>query len=375
MANIDSLDEIKRLDADNLLQNIQEFPEQVERCWSEWSQLALPARFIQAKSVLICGMGGSAINGEIAASLAQGAKIPIISWRDYRLPGWVNKDTLVIISSYSGNTEEPLNALKYAASKTDKIISFSSGGELESLSRKYKTFHYKINYGAQPRAAFGYLFMTIIAIFKKLDLLELSDEDVKEALVLLKGLQKKIDANIPTGYNNAKLLAKKIEGFIPVVYGSGILAGVARRWKQDLNEDAKSASYFEVIPELNHNALAGFEFPKDLKSKIFVIVLQSKFDHPRNRLRGNITLQILQQRRIACDSVICEPSPTPLAEILQAVHLGDYVSYYLAILNDIEPNPIEIIKFLREKLAEKPVEEKWVLSRRLKAVKSWILAV
>lgn len=358
MASIDNIEEIKRLDADNLLQNIQEFPDQVERCWAEWQDLALPARFIQAKSILICGMGGSAINGEIAASLAESAKIPIISWRDYGLPGWVNKDTLVIISSYSGNTEEPLDALKRAASKTDKIISFSSGGELEVLSRKYKTFHYKINYGAQPRAAFGYLFMTIVAILKKLDLLEVSDEDVKEAIVLVRGLQKKIDANMPTGYNNAKLLAQKTEGFLPIIYGSGILAGVARRWKGDVNENAKAASYFEIIPELNHNALAGLQFPKDLQTKIFVIMLQSKFDRPRNRLRANITLQILQQRRIACDSMMFEPSPTPLAEILQAVHFGDYFSYYLAILNNVEPNPIEIIKFLREKLAEKPMEEK-----------------
>ena len=356
MANIDSIDEIKRLDEENILQNMQEFPEQIQRCWKDWQNIPFPTRFIQAKSILICGMGGSAIGAGLVAGLCPDAKIPIIIWRDYDIPGWVNKDTLVIASSYSGNTEETISSLRKASEKTDKIITLSTGGKIASLATNYRALHYKIDYGSQPRAALGYSFTSLLAIFSKLDLIEINDEDIREAIVLLRGLQKKIDAGVSSSYNNAKILAQKLEGFIPIVYGSGILSEVARRWKGQFNENSKTASYNEILPELNHNSLVGLEFPKDLRAKLFVIILQSKFDHPRNILRQNITLQILQKSRINCDSILMQPSPTSLSELLQTSYFGDYVSYYLAILNDIAPNPVEIISFLKDKLAEHSME-------------------
>lgn len=354
MANIDSLEFIKKLDQDDMLGHIQEFPQQCEKSWKDWQKIPLPARFIQAKSILICGMGGSAIGGGLAASLVSGSRVPIVLWRDYGIPGWVNKDTLVIAASYSGNTEETLNCLGKAALKTDKLVTISSGGELESLSRKYKSVHYKIGYDSQPRAALGFQLISIIAIFDKLDFIEISEEDFQEGLLLLKALQKKIDVNVPTPNNNAKLLAKKLAGKIPIIYGAGTLTEVARRWKGQFNENAKTASFFEILPEVNHNAMVGLEFPKELKNKIFTIILESKFDHPRNTLRENITVQILQRRRIPTEQVMMEPAPTSFSELLQIIHFGDYVSYYLAIINEVSPNPVDIIGFLKDKLAEKP---------------------
>jgi len=357
MANIDSIDAIKKTDTENMLQNLQEFPEQAERCWADFEKLALPTRYIQAKSIVIGGVGGSAIAGGLVENLAKlKSTIPIIVWRDYSAPSFINKDTLIIAISYSGNTEETIDFLKNAAKKTDKIITISSGGKLASLSTAYKAFHYKIDYGSQPRAVLGYLFTSLLAIFKKLDILDINSETIRESIILLKGLQKKIDINIPIGRNNAKLLAQKLTNKIPVVCGAGLLSEAARRWKCQFNENSKTAAYFETIPELNHNSLVGLDFPKNLRDKIFIILLESKFDHPRNKLRLNITLQILQNKRIYVDTVMIEPSPTPLAELLQIIHFGDYVSYYLAILNDIEPNPVEIISFLKDKLAEKEIE-------------------
>ena len=145
-------------------------------------------------------------------------------------------------------------------------------------------------------------------------------------------------------------IAQKLFGKIPIIYGSGTLQAVARRWKGEFNENAKSASYFEIIPEMNHNALVGLQFPKELSKEIFVIILQSKYDHPRNKLRQSITGQILQKNRISSESILLEPSASPLAEILQMIHFGDYVSYYLAILNNVAPEPIEVINFLKDKL-------------------------
>lgn len=358
MANIDNIEEIKKIDQEGFLENLQEFPEQCERCWKDWQNLPLPARFIQAKNILITGMGGSNIGGALVAGLSPEIPVPVVIWRDYGVPGWVNKDTLVIAISFSGNTEETLDSFKKAAAKTDKLITIASGGELDVLSRKYKSTHYKINYLGQPRSSFGFLFTSVVAIFAKLKLLEISQDDFREAMVLLKALQKKIDAHVFTGHNQAKLLAKKLVDKIPLVYGSGSLSRMARRWCNEFAENAKTASFFQIIPEMNHNILNGVEFPKNLGQKIIVLILQSKFDHPRNRIRQNVSVQVLEKHHISVETLMLEPSPTPLSEVLQFVLMAAYVSYYLGILNDTDPSKVPVVDFLKEKLAEHPLEER-----------------
>ena len=357
MANIDSLEEIEKIDQDGFLKCLQEFPDQCERAWNDWKQIPLPARFIQAKNILITGMGGSNMGGALVSSLAADINIPVVIWRDYGVPGWVNKDTLVIAISYSGNTEETLDSFEKATKKTDKLITIASGGQLDVLSRKYKTTHYKINYYGQPRSSFGFLFTSAVAIFSQLKLIEVTEEDFKEAVVLFRGLQKKIDANVPTPNNNAKLLAKKLVDKIPVVYGSGPLMLMARRWCNELGENAKVASFYQEIPEMNHNTLNGVEFPKILGQKLYVIILQSQFDHPRNRIRQNVSAQVLDRNRIPNELLMIVPAPTPLAEIMQFTIMGAYVSYYLGILYNSDPSMIKVVDYLKEKLAEKPMDE------------------
>ena len=176
-------------------------------------------------------------------------------------------------------------------------------------------------------------------------------------MILLKGLQKKIDVNVFTSSNQAKIIAKKLVDKIPVVYGSGPLARMARRWANEFGENSKTASYFQIIPEMNHNTLNGLEFPKNLSQKIFVLILQSKFDHPRNRIRQNVSVQVLDKNRIPCETLMIEPAPTPLAEIIQFTLMGAYISYYLGILYDADPSKIPVVDFLKEKLAEHPLEE------------------
>ena len=358
MANLDNLVSIRRVDRENMLGNIQDFPDQVEQCWHNWKKIALPTSFINAKTILIMGMGGSAMAGSIVSYLAEkNSQVPIQVLRDYDIPDWVDRNTLVVAVSYSGTTEEPLEAFRQAAKRTDKLVTISSGGLLPSLGSQYKALHFQVSYGSQPRAALGYQLTAILAIFKKLNILEISDDDIKEAILLLRALRKKIDIEVPERRNQAKILARKLEGRIPIIYGGGILTDVARRWKGQFNENAKTASYFEVLPELNHNSLVGLEFPEDLRKSLFFIILESKYDHDRNKLRENITAQILQQKRLAYDTVMVQPTGSPLAEMLQTIYLGDYVSYYLAIINEVEPNPVEIIKFLKDKLAEKPFKK------------------
>lgn len=357
MANIDNLDSIKKIDRDNMLQNTQDFPLQIEECWRDWKKIALPTHFINVKNVLILGMGGSGLGGGIIQNFADlMSMIPVTVMRDYDIPLWVDKTTLVIAVSYSGSTEETLEALKQAGQKSDKIITISTGGALASLGSQFRAVHYKINYGAQPRAALGYSLTSLMAIFSKLKFLEITDDHMSEAILLLQGLRKKIDADIPTSHNPAKLLANRLEGHIPIILSSGSLSEVGRRWKTHFNENAKNASYSEIIPEMNHNSLVGLEYPKNLSNNIFVIILESKYDHPRTKLRQKIAGQIMVKRQIPYESIMMQPTGNIYAETLQMILFGDFVAFYLAIINNTDPNPVEIIKFLKDKLAESPFE-------------------
>jgi len=358
VANLDNLESIQELDRENILGNIQDFPDQVEKCWEDWQKIALPTPFINAKSILILGMGGSGQGGGIVASMAEKeTNVPIIVFHDYDIPGWVDKNTLVIAVSYSGSTEETLVSFSQACKLTDKLITISTGGELYSLGTQHKALHYRVHYGSQPRAAIGFNLTSVLAILSKLHILEVSNDDVKEAVLLLRGLNKKLDVNVSKSRNGAKILAEKVYGKIPIIFGSGNLSEVARRIKGSFNENAKTASYSEILPELNHTSLVGLEFPDDLKQKLFFIVLQSKYDNPRNTLRQNITAQIIQQKRIPCETIMMQPSGNPIAEVLQIIHFFDFTSYYLAILNNVAPEPVEIIKFLKDKLNEQPINK------------------
>lgn len=353
MADIDNINAITRLDSEGMLQKTLDLPNQIERCWHDFKTLGIPTYYINAKSVLILGMGGSAIGGALAASLAKTrAKIPVSLCRDYEIPAWVDRNTLVIGVSFSGNTEETLIAFAKAAKITEKLITISTGGELASLGSRYKAFHYQINYSSQPRAALGFSLTALLAIFNKLKIMEITDEEIAETVHLMKDLIAQIEPEVKTPKNNAKLLAQRIFGKIPIVLGAEIMAEVARRWKGHFNENAKNASYFEELPEMNHNALVGLEYPSDLGKKVFFILLESKFNNPRNRLRHAVTAQILQKRRIAFESVLMEPSGKAVAEMFKMILFGDFVSYYLAILNNVSPDPVDIVDFLKEKLAE-----------------------
>jgi len=356
MNTLDNLSNIKKLDPKNMLGASAEFPEQIEQTWNEWKNIPLPPHFLNVKNVLLLGIGGSGIGAALVATLAEKmCNIPVANCRDYSLPTWVDRNTLIIAISHSGNTEETLTTFAEATTKTDKLITISTGGRLASLGSQHKALNYQYQSNVpQPRVATGYQIASLLAIFGKLKFIEINDDDINEAVILLKGMVKKLSAENATTYNLAKQLAQKLFGKIPVVVGSGTLSEVARRWKGDFNENAKQASYFEILPEMNHNALVGFEFPKNLTDKIFVIILQSQHDHARNKLRQLIVAQILQKRRIQYETVMMQPAGSVYAEMFQAITFGGFVSIYLAILNNTDPEPVEIIKFLKDKLSEVP---------------------
>lgn len=357
MDNLDQPQSFGELDKENMLGHIMELPEQIDQAWNGLQNLIIPALYIKVKNVVILGLGGSGIGGNLAKFLTiTSAKLPIEIVGDYTLPNHVSSDSLVIAVSYSGETEETLSAFKEASKKGAKLLVVTTGGELASLASRVKAPIYKINYGSPPRAALGYSFMAVLGVLHKLGLVELGRDDVKEAIVLMQGLRAKLSAEVPTYQNDAKKMAQRIGQKIPIVIGGGLLSPVAYRWMTQFNENAKHLSFTLVMPELCHNWINAMKFPQEVKAGLLVIVLQSKFDHPRNRLRQNVLAQIMRKNGLEHEFVFVHPSGNRLSEQLMTLYLGDFISYYLSLLNGVDPTPVDEVVYLKKQLENSSIE-------------------
>ncbi len=352
--NLDDLNIYKQIDPSDLYKNINELPSQFENAWIEINKLVLPSYYLKANKVLILGMGGSGIGGEIAKGLTlKTSEIPIHTHHNYGIPEFVDDRTLVIAISYSGNTEEVTDSFIEAYKKGAKLIAITTGGELEKLALKYRAPYYRFAYKSPPRAALGYLLVSIIGILKKLNIVDIAEQDLKTTLSMLKNQKEQINREVPISKNQAKKIAQKLYNKIPVIYGTNSLESVAIRWKTQINENAKSAAYAEIIPESNHNSIVGLDFPNELKDKLTFIILRSKLDHPKSKLRQDFFYKTLKSKKISTEIVSVDMAiESPLAETSALIYLGDMVSYYLAILNTCDPYPVDIITKLKNTIKE-----------------------
>jgi glucose/mannose-6-phosphate isomerase len=296
-------------------------------------------------------MGGSAIGGDIARRLALAeSKVPVWVHRDYGLPPFVDRDTLVIASSYSGNTEEALSAFTASLQTPAKKLVLTTGGKLKEIAEKEGIPIFPIDYQAPPRAAFPHSFVPLVGIFQKLGLFADKSADMKEALQTLNQLAKDLAETTPSVFNSAKQLATKLWGHVAVIYGAEVLSETAQRWKTQLNENSKTWAVSELFPELNHNAVVGYKFPPQVKERIFVVLLHSARFHPRSQLRYEATAKLLTKSGISHE-VVEAVGATALAQVMGLILLGDYVIFYLAMLNKVDPMPIESIDFIKQYLA------------------------
>ena len=352
MIDLDNRVLFREIDPDDMLGRIAELPQQCRHAWANVQSLELPREYRQVNNIVVLGMGGSAIGGDLLRALAEPeCALPIVTNRDYTVPAFVNAETLVIASSYSGNTEETLSAFAQARERGAKLLTITTNGKLARQAREQGVPLLTFRYQSQPRAALGYSLVSLIGIVQKLGFIGDKSDDLEEAITVMEALQEEIRETVPIAENPAKQLAKRLYGHLPLIYGSGCLAEVAHRWKTQLNENAKAWSFFEQLPELNHNAVVGYQFPEDLAERILVVMLVSSLDHPRHKARFQVTQEILAKHRIAYETIEAR-GKSLLAQMLSAIHFGDYVSYYLALLYEIDPTPVTVIDYLKERLAQ-----------------------
>ena len=353
-ADLDDIAYLERFDPQDMGQRISELPRQCKEAAALVRKCSLPDNYRGADSIVVLGLGGSAIGGDLVCTLIRDeCSVPIFVNRAYDLPAFVSDRTLVLASSYSGNTEETLSAFRQALDRGALCSAITTGGQLAEICRNEHLPVITFDYHSQPRAALGYSFMILFLVLQKLGYVSDKPKQLEDALLSLERLGSRIAPEVPEADNPAKQLARRLEGKLPVFYGAGHLSEVARRWKCQLNENSKSWAFWEVLPELNHNAVAGYEFPSSLAPHLRVLMLASDLYKPRLQVRMEVTGEILSQRSIAYETVQVQ-GKSRFSQLLWAIHFVDFVSYYLAALNGVDPTPVGSIVYLKQRLAEIP---------------------
>ncbi|HEC33296.1 MAG TPA: bifunctional phosphoglucose/phosphomannose isomerase [Chloroflexi bacterium] len=352
MLNLDDVATYRELDAAGMRERMGELPRQCADAWALTEGLEFPPSYRQVGEVIILGMGGSAIGGALLASLVAGeCPLPILSVRGYDLPAHVGPESLVVASSYSGNTEETLSAFTQAVERGSPLVAVVTGGRLAAIAEEKRIPLVRFDYCSQPRAALGYSFTLLLGLLCRLGLLRDYRADLEEAVAVMEERQKELSPDVPVVRNPAKRLAGQLVGRLPVVYGAGFLSPVARRWKGQFNENAKNWAFWEELPELNHNAVVGYGMPDGVRERAAVLMLRSSFDHPRVQARWEVTQELLLREGVMVD-VRWGRGASPLAQMFSLIHFGDYVSLYLAVLNGADPTPVPPIDCLKRRLAQ-----------------------
>ena len=337
-------------DPGEMLRHIQTLGAQTRDAFKTAGAIDLPADYRDATAVVVTGMGGSAIGGALLASLAESvSRVPILVSRGYSLPAFVDTNTLVITSSYSGATEETLSAFDDAQRRGAKLVAVTTGGPLAERAETLGVPLYQFTYVSQPRAAVGYSLGALLGLLSQLGVIPDRATDLKEAEALLVGHTAQIGPDVPTTRNPAKRLAAEFMGDIPFIYGAEHLAAVARRWKTQLNENSKNWSGWDTLPEATHNAVVGYTHPYIAPEDMFVVILDSKLYDPRVRAAIPPILDLLAQANVA-EITVTARGESRLAQALALTQFGDYVSYYLALLNEVDPTPTPPISFLKSRL-------------------------
>ncbi len=348
--NLDDMAVYRRLDPDGMLDRLHEFPMQCERAYEMAMTFPLPDNLRAANNAVVLGMGGSAIGGDLVGSLVTSeSRIPFEVCRGYSLPGFVDSNTLVIASSYSGNTEETLTCFEQSIARGARNLVVTTGGKLKEIAEANNIPALVFDYKSPPRAALPYSFVAILCFMRRLGFLQDEGAGIEELLSVLRAQDKMLHEMVPTSDNLAKQLAHRFHDRLAVIYGAELVSEVAHRWKTQINENSKAWAFYEVFPEMNHNSVVGYEFPVALNGSVFVAMLESPFLSERVQIRYEVVKRLLARAGIDFKSV-SGVGESRIAHVMSLVLLGDYVSYYLAMLNGTEPGPVRAIDYLKAEL-------------------------
>ena len=307
----------------------------------------------QPRHILIAGMGGSGIGGEILRDwLRDDLSLPIEVCNDYTLPAYANKDTMVFAISYSGNTEETLSAFVDAIRRRCTIIAITSGGLLLSFSKRLCLPYITIPKHLPPRVALPYTFFPLPVVLNTIGVVSDVQVEIEKTIQTLRKISRENSPEIPVEDNKAKRLALELQGTVPIVYGFRQYGSIAHRLKTQFNENSKVLSSYGIFPELNHNETVGWEASEDLTKNFSVILIRDRDEPAEVKHRIEMTkLHALKKAHKILE--IHATGKTKLGKMLSVLHLGDLVSVYLAILRNINPTPVRTITTIKTEMKKK----------------------
>jgi glucose/mannose-6-phosphate isomerase len=349
---LDNQEKVKQIDKSSMLTHLVKTSDYCRDAIKRAAQTSVPPK-VKPENIVIVGMGGSAIGGEILHDwLRDVLPIPIEVCRDYNLPAYVNKDTLVFANSYSGNTEETLSAFLAANKRKCTTIAITSGGQLEEFSKKLQVPYITIPTGLPPRVAVPYLFFPLPVLMEKMEILSNVRDELEETILVLERLGKANSFSVPTEENKAKKLAQELMGTVPIVYGFRQYSVIAHRLKTQFNENSKVPSKYDVFPELNHNETVGWEASETLTKQFSVILIRDPEEPSeiRNRIETTTSLAFNRAKKVL---KIDAEGKGKLAKMFSVLCIGDFASVYLAILQKKDPTPVKIIDRVKRELAKK----------------------
>lgn len=340
-------------DKSNFISFLKNFPNQIVETKQLMADFKPEIDVSDIRNIVFAGMGGSAICSNLLMDYIQDElKLPAMVNREYSIPAFVSKHSLFISISYSGNTEETLSATKDAMQAGALIIGLSSGGELANFCKEKNCLHIKISEGLPPRQALGYLFFSLLFLFEKLEFISSKTDEVDETYNHLCKQAEKFSTSTNISPNLSNHIAQTVYHTIPVIYTAvEHFSSVPTRWRNQFNENSKVMAFSNIFPEMNHNEIMGWEGPREVNKVLRAIILRDLDESPRNQNRVNITKDILKQKQIPILEIFAE-GQSRLARLFSLIYIGDWASYYLAMLNEADPIKIDSIDLLKARLTE-----------------------
>lgn len=344
----------KKLDQHQVYSSILGLKNQVNQTWTEVSHSSLKNEIVGIKDICVCGMGGSALGGRIIRSLDQYIlNLPLEVVTNYRLPNYINQNSLVILVSYSGDTEETISAALDAVNRKAKIYIVTTGGKLLQLAYEKNIDHYLIdpkhNPSHMPRLGLGYSIIAIFALLARFKFINFSQDDIDQVVGIINQSEINFGKEKIQKDNPAKILAEKVKDKGLILIGANHLVGTIHAIKNMINENAKTFAVNFDLPELNHHFLEGLTNPKTLKEDLFVLLFNSELYPSIIKKRLTITRNMLE--RLGFQTMTIKPeSSHPTLQAFECLSFGEFASFYLAMINHLDPGPIPSVDYFKKEL-------------------------
>ncbi|MEM4704680.1 MAG: bifunctional phosphoglucose/phosphomannose isomerase [Candidatus Bathyarchaeia archaeon] len=353
---LDDLEVIRKIDKKDMLSSCID-------AFKHYEEAALLAKkvildFAKPQNIIVAGMGGSAVGGELLKDWAEDRiAVPIEVCRSYLLPAYANERTLVFVVSYSGETEESLSVFLDALKRGCMVVCITSGGSLKQYAKKLSVPHLVVPAGMAPRAALPYLFLPLLVFLEKLSMVSGVTLEIAEAVKVLKVVSSENSPKKPLNGNFSKTLASAVNGTVPVVYGFGCYRGVAQRFKTQFNENSKVPAKWEFFSELNHNEIVGWEYMGKMAKHFSLIFIRDAEEPPEIRTRIEFTEKLLHEKHLRIFEVQ-SMGKNRLSRMCSTISIGDFTSVYLAVLRGVDPTPVKTISLLKDRLLESGLKNK-----------------